>query len=67
MPERTAFPRDVVVFGGGAAGLSAALTLARARRSVTVVDAGEPRNAPAEGVHGLPGRWRHKPSTPTSS
>lgn len=45
--------RDVVVVGGGAAGLSAALTLARARRTVTVVDAGEPRNAPAEGVHGL--------------
>jgi thioredoxin reductase len=45
--------RDVVVIGGGAAGLSAALTLARARRRVTVVDAGEPRNAPAAGVHGL--------------
>src|SRR5690554_4798702 len=45
--------RDVVVVGGGAAGLSAALTSARARRRVTVVDAGEPRNAPAEGVHGL--------------
>lgn len=46
---------DVVVVGGGAAGLSAAVTLARARRSVTVVDAGEPRNAPAAGVHGLLG------------
>ena len=45
--------RDVVVVGGGAAGLSAALTSARARRRVTVVDASEPRNAPAEGVHGL--------------
>jgi len=42
---------DVIVIGGGAAGLSGALTLARARRSVAVVDAGEPRNAPAEGVH----------------
>ncbi|HEY5334607.1 MAG TPA: FAD-dependent oxidoreductase, partial [Mycobacteriales bacterium] len=47
--------RDVVVVGGGAAGLSAAVTLARARRSVTVVDAGGPRNAPAAGVHGLLG------------
>ncbi|MGP3922714.1 NAD(P)/FAD-dependent oxidoreductase [Streptomyces sp. 8N616] len=44
---------DVVVVGGGAAGLSAALTLARARRSVLVVDSGEPRNAPASGVHGF--------------
>ena len=44
---------DVLVIGGGAAGLSAALTLARARRDVLVVDAGEPRNAPAEGVHGF--------------
>lgn len=45
--------RDVIVVGGAAAGLSAALTLARARRHVTVVDAGRPRNAPAEGIHGL--------------
>ncbi|MGW7086925.1 NAD(P)/FAD-dependent oxidoreductase [Streptomyces sp. NPDC054871] len=44
---------DVLVIGGGAAGLSAALTLARARRSVLVVDSGEPRNAPADGVHGF--------------
>ncbi len=43
---------DVVVVGGGAAGLSAALTLARARRSVLVVDAGHPRNAPAAHLHG---------------
>jgi thioredoxin reductase/SAM-dependent methyltransferase len=42
---------DVVVVGGGAAGLSAATALARSRRSVVVVDAGEPRNAPARGVH----------------
>ena len=55
MAEHTDYLRDVVVVGGGAAGLSAALTLARARRSVTVVDAGQPRNAPAHGVHGLLG------------
>ncbi|WP_280234409.1 NAD(P)/FAD-dependent oxidoreductase [Nocardia cyriacigeorgica] len=47
---------DVVVLGGGAAGLSGALTLARSRRTVAVIDAGAPRNAPAEGVHGLLGR-----------
>ena len=55
MTQHSDMPRDVVVIGGGAAGLSAALTLARARRRVTVVDAGQPRNAPAEGVHGLLG------------
>ncbi|MFJ6570058.1 NAD(P)/FAD-dependent oxidoreductase [Streptomyces sp. NPDC091292] len=44
---------DVVVLGGGAAGLSGALMLARARRSVAVIDSGTPRNAPAAGVHGL--------------
>src|SRR5699024_8217780 len=39
---------DVAVIGGGAAGLSGALMLARSRRSVVVLDAGNPRNAPAE-------------------
>jgi len=47
---------DVVVIGGGAAGLNGALMLARARRSVVVIDSGAPRNAPADGVHGLLGR-----------
>jgi len=42
---------DVVVIGGGAAGLSGAVALARSRRSVLVVDAGEPRNAKASHVH----------------
>ncbi|WEO75729.1 NAD(P)/FAD-dependent oxidoreductase [Cryobacterium sp. SO2] len=44
---------DVIIVGGGAAGLSAAVVLGRARRSVLVIDGGEPRNAPAEGVHGF--------------
>jgi thioredoxin reductase len=44
---------DVVVIGGGAAGLSAALVLARARRDVLVIDAGSPRNAPAAHMHGF--------------
>jgi thioredoxin reductase len=44
---------EVVVIGGGAAGLSAALVLGRARRRVAVVDAGEPRNAPAAHMHGF--------------
>ncbi|MBP1160378.1 thioredoxin reductase/SAM-dependent methyltransferase [Rhodococcus sp. PvR044] len=42
---------DVVIVGGGAAGLSGAVALARARRSVLVIDAGEPRNAPAAHAH----------------
>lgn len=43
---------DVVIVGGSAAGLAAALQLGRQRRSVIVVDAGEPRNAPASHMHG---------------
>ena len=46
---------DAVVVGGGAAGSSAALMLARARRSVLVVDAGQPRNAVAAHMHGVLG------------
>jgi len=43
---------DVVIVGGGAAGLSAALVLARARRRVMIVDAGNPRNGVSEHLHG---------------
>lgn len=46
---------DVVVVGGGAAGLSAALVLTRARRNVAVVDSGQPRNAPAAHMQGFLG------------
>jgi thioredoxin reductase len=52
LPDETV---DAVVIGGGPAGLSGALMLARSRRSVVVIDSGTPRNAPAEGVHGLLG------------
>lgn len=51
--DRLGSSYEVIVLGGGAAGLSGALMLARSRRSVVVIDAGAPRNAPAEGVHGL--------------
>lgn len=44
---------DVVVIGGGGAGLTAATVLARARRRVAVIDAGEPRNAAAEHLRGF--------------
>ncbi|QPP10474.1 NAD(P)/FAD-dependent oxidoreductase [Streptomyces bathyalis] len=53
---------DVVVVGGGAAGLSAALVLGRSRRSVLVIDAGEPRNAPAGHVHNYLGREGTEPA-----
>jgi len=46
---------DVVVIGGGSAGLQAALTLGRMRFDVVVVDAGRPSNAPAHAIGGLLG------------
>ncbi|WP_326950534.1 NAD(P)/FAD-dependent oxidoreductase [Amycolatopsis sp. NBC_01307] len=51
MTENSSY--DVVVVGGGAAGLNAALMLGRARRRVAVVDGGAPRNAPAAHMHGF--------------
>ncbi|WP_331766163.1 NAD(P)/FAD-dependent oxidoreductase [Embleya sp. NBC_00896] len=62
MTDRLRNSYDVVVVGGGAAGLSGALMLARARRSVVAIDAGAPRNAPAAGVHGLLAREGMAPS-----
>ena len=47
--------RDVVIIGGGPAGLSAALVLGRARRSVLVVDAGRPANSVSSAIGGLLG------------
>ncbi|MFG2745836.1 NAD(P)/FAD-dependent oxidoreductase [Streptomyces chartreusis] len=52
MTEKHTESYEVVVVGGGAAGLSAALVLGRARRRALVVDAGEPRNAPAAHMQG---------------
>jgi thioredoxin reductase len=53
---------DVVIVGGGAAGLSAALVLSRARRAVLVIDSGTPRNAPAAHMHGYLSRDGLSPS-----
>ncbi|HET8547455.1 MAG TPA: NAD(P)/FAD-dependent oxidoreductase [Bryobacteraceae bacterium] len=51
MAER--FDFDVIVVGGGPAGLSAATVLARSRRRVLVCDAGDPRNVRSRGIHGF--------------
>jgi thioredoxin reductase len=55
MDLMTANQWECVVVGGGAAGLSAALVLGRARRRVLVLDAGEQSNLPAHGIGGLLG------------
>ncbi|HEX2084119.1 MAG TPA: NAD(P)/FAD-dependent oxidoreductase [Solirubrobacteraceae bacterium] len=52
---------DVVVVGGGSAGLQAALTLGRMRLDVVVVDAGAPSNAPAHAIGGLLGAHDVRP------
>lgn len=53
MAERLAW--DVAIVGGSFAGLTAALQLGRASRSVVVIDAGRPRNARSPAAHGVPG------------
>lgn len=53
---------DCLIVGGGAAGLSAALVLGRARRSVLVVDAGDQSNRPAHGIGGLLGHDGRPPA-----
>lgn len=52
---------DVIVVGGGSAGLSAALMLGRSRRRVLVVDGGTPRNRVAGHMHGVLGRDHSSP------
>ena len=44
---------DVTIVGGGPAGLSAALILARCRRRVLLIDSGQGRNRAAAGLHGF--------------
>ena len=59
--ETQAGQHDVVVIGGGAAGRSAALVLGRARRSVVVVDAGQPSNQVSTGIGGFLGHDQRPP------
>lgn len=47
---------DVVVIGGGPAGLGAALILGRMAREVVVIDSGQPRNQSAERIYAFPTR-----------
>ena len=54
---------DVLILGGGPAGLQAALTLGRAQRKALVLDAGPPRNARAVEVHNFLTRDGTPPAT----
>ncbi len=62
MPRNIERHCDVAIIGGSAAGLAAALQLGRQRRSVIVVDAGEPRNAPAGHMHSYLGHEGRPPA-----
>jgi thioredoxin reductase/SAM-dependent methyltransferase len=68
-PDTTTVVRhcDVAVIGGSAAGLAAALQLGRQRRSVIVIDSGEPRNAPAAHMHSFLGRDGRPPAELTTA
>ena len=61
-PSAASTRYDVIIVGGGPAGLNAALILGRCRRRVLLVDSGKPRNAVSRGVHGFLTRDGELPS-----
>ncbi|MFR9729427.1 NAD(P)/FAD-dependent oxidoreductase [Saccharopolyspora sp. MS10] len=58
---------DVVIIGGGAAGLTAATVLGRSRRQVVLIDSAEPRNARSRHLHGFPSRDGADPAELTAA
>src|SRR3954464_186564 len=53
MKDETAEAFEVLIIGGGPAGLSAALILGRCCRRVCLIDAGQPRNIRSRALHGF--------------
>jgi thioredoxin reductase len=53
---------DAIIIGGGPAGLTCAIFLARYRRRVFVADSGKPRNAASHGIHGFIGHHNIHPA-----
>ena len=53
---------DAIIIGGGPAGLTCAIFLARYRRPVLVVDEGRPRNYATHGIHGFLGQHGIEPA-----
>src|SRR5687767_11855074 len=53
---------DAIIIGGGPAGLTCSIFLARYRRRVLVIDAGKPRNHASHGIHGFLGHHSIKPA-----
>lgn len=54
--------QDVLIVGGGPAGLSAALVLGRCHRRVLICDDGKPRNRSSQAIHGLLGQEGSSPA-----